>query len=415
MLKRIRVTQLRLGMHLQRLDEGWLDHGRWRSEILLTDPAELEQLRASDAESCWIDLSKGLDVDSEPAPAPGPLPGPASMPLRPFLAPPPPRGGSPLADEIERACGLVLQARHSMLELLGQARAGRPPDASACRPLVDAIADSVHRHPDAFIGLARLKRHDDYFCMHPVAVCALMVSLARQMGQDEELVRAAGLAGLLHDVGKAAMPEALLNKPGKLTEEEFGIMRTHPLRGYELLRAGGSASDIALDVCLHHHEKVDGSGYPHGLGGDQISPMAKMAAVCDVYDAITSNRPYKNGRDPAASIRKMAEWRRGQFDDAVFQAFVKGVGIYPVGSLVRMHSARLAVVVEQNPESLVAPVVKVFFSTRSQQPVTPELLDLGSAGCSDRIVGREPNGMWHFTHLDTLWAGAAALQRLGRA
>ena len=140
-----------------------------------------------------------------------------------------------------------------------------------------------------------------------------------------------------------------------------------------------------------------------------------MGAVCDVYDAITSNRPYKAGWDPAESVSKMAEWTQGgQFDPIVFQAFVKSLGIYPNGSLVRMTSGRLAVVMEQNPHTLVAPRVKVFFSTKSQMPIPPEVLDLSHSGCNDRIVARESNKVWKFPHLDELWAGADTLRKLGK-
>jgi hypothetical protein len=180
-----------------------------------------------------------------------------------------------------------------------------------------------------------------------------------------------------------------------------------------MLAQSGQDNPMVLDVCLHHHEKTDGSGYPHRLKSGQISLPARMGAVCDVYDAITSNRPYKQGWDPAESIGKMAEWRHGHFDEEVFQAFVRSLGIYPVGSLVRMRSGRLAVVVEQNPASLTAPTVKVFFSTRSQLPITPALIDLARPGCSERIVGRESNRDWKFTHLDELWAGPEALRQMG--
>ena len=162
---------------------------------------------------------------------------------------------------------------------------------------------------------------------------------------------------------------------------------------------------VVLDVCLHHHEKVDGSGYPHGLKDQEISLFAKMGAVCDVYDAITSNRPYKSGWDPAESLRKMAEWASGHFDPRVFQAFVKSMGIYPVGSLVRLSSGRIGVVIEQGPGSLTTPLVKVFFSTKSGMRILPEVLDLSQGSVSDKIVGREDPAKWRFPDLNELWSG----------
>jgi HD-GYP domain-containing protein (c-di-GMP phosphodiesterase class II) len=290
--------------------------------------------------------------------------------------------------------------------MFNEARLGRAVDVSACLTLVNDISESVHRNPGALVSLARLKTQDDYSYMHSVAVCALMVALGRQLGLDEDECREAGMAGLLHDIGKAVIPTTVLNKPGKLDDGEFEIIKTHPVRGHELLKAGGNASDAALDVCLHHHEKFDGSGYPHRLAGEAIHLLARMGAVCDVYDAITSDRPYKAGWDPAESVSRMAQWS-GHFDPAVFKAFVASVGIYPVGSLVVLESKRVAVVVEQRAGALTKPVVKAFFSQRSKMPIPPVVIDLSAPGCSDRISARQDTTDWNEREVAIRWAGEA--------
>ncbi|HOE42732.1 MAG TPA: HD-GYP domain-containing protein, partial [Rhodoferax sp.] len=203
----------------------------------------------------------------------------------------------------------------------------------------------------------------------------------------------------------------VLNKPGKLTQAEFEIMKTHPTEGYKMLMASTGVEPMSLDVVLHHHEKMDGSGYPECFKGDQISLHGKMAAVCDVYDAITSNRPYKSGWDPAESLRKMAEWANGHFDPKIFQAFVKSMGIYPVGSLVRLTSGRIGVVTEQSKRSLTTPLIKVFFSTKSNMRIVPVMLDLSHPSATERIQQREDPNKWNFPDINELWSG---LSHLGR-
>ncbi|MES2932473.1 MAG: HD-GYP domain-containing protein, partial [Pseudomonadota bacterium] len=249
---------------------------------------------------------------------------------------------------------------------------GNALNTARAHSLVEEISSSVMRNPDALISLARLKNKDDYTYMHSVAVCALMIALARKMKLDANQTRDAGLAGLLHDVGKMMVSQSILDKPGKLTDDEFVAIKEHPVEGHKILSGAPGVSDAALDVCLHHHERFDGTGYPHQLQGEAISLFARMGAVCDVYDAITSNRAYKAGWEPSESLRRMAEWD-GHFDPAVFQAFVKCIGIYPTGALVKLKTGRVGVVIEQSENSLLTPKVKVFFSVKSNAYIPPEV------------------------------------------
>ncbi|WP_042427891.1 HD-GYP domain-containing protein [Comamonas granuli] len=420
MLKRIHVEDLTLGMYLHEFCGSWMDHPFWRTKFVLNDPKDLERIRATSVREVWIDTDRGKDVArGRPALSPeeveeriqtdfGQL---ADLPpfkvTEPEQPPPPQRDLRPTSTqaELQRAARICNQSKVAVMSMFQEARMGKAVDAEAASGLVQDIADSVARNPGALISLARLKTADEYTYMHSVAVCALMVALARQIGLNDTQTRTAGLAGLLHDLGKAAIPLAVLNKPGKLTDAEFTLVKSHPLEGWKMLREGQGAEPAVLDACLHHHEKMDGSGYPDRLGADKLSTIARMAAICDVYDAITSDRPYKRGWDPAESIRRMADWTRGHFDPRLFQAFVKGIGIYPVGSLVRLESGRIGVVLEQNSASLVTPKVRVFFSTKSGLRFPPEAINLAAPGCNDRIVAREDPEKWRFPDLHTLWSG----------
>ncbi|MCE5363984.1 HD-GYP domain-containing protein [Pseudomonas anguilliseptica] len=405
MLKCIAVADVRVGMFIHEFCGAWMDHPFWKSKFLLKTEKDLQRIQASSIGELWIDVSKGLDVavgtvsvTAEEAAAE------AEANLLAAVQSPPVSLAVSMEEEVTRAAKLCARSKEAVISMFTDARMGQALQFEQAGELVEEISDSVLRHPNALISLARLKNADEYTYMHSVAVCALMIALARQLGLNEAQVREAGLAGLLHDIGKMAIPSAVLNKPGKLTDSEFATVRDHPEAGSRMLIESKQVSALVLDVCLHHHEKMDGSGYPHRLEGEQISLYARMGAVCDVYDAITSNRPYKQGWDPAESIRKMAEWK-GHFDPVVFQAFVKTVGIYPVGSLVRLESGRIGVVIEQQAKSLLAPRVKVFFSAKSKTPIPQEVLDLSKLVDRDKIVSRESAEEWGFRNVDELWTG----------
>ncbi|MDO8448795.1 MAG: HD-GYP domain-containing protein [Rhodoferax sp.] len=406
MLKRISVHQLTLGMHLREFCGSWMEHPFFRSSFVLTDEADIVAILDSSIKEVWIDCDKGVDVASgEAVVSEFESETRVEEELTPIANEQRQVAPVSAAQEMDRAATICRRSKQAVISMFEEARMGNTVKVGDAKLLVEEIADSVSRNPSALISLARLKTADDYTYLHSVAVCAMMVALAKQLGLDETQTRAAGLAGLLHDLGKAVMPMDVLNKPGKLTDAEFRIIKSHPVEGHKMLLGGVNVDPAAIEVCLYHHEKMDGSGYPDGLKGDQISLWARMGAVCDVYDAITSDRPYKSGWDPAESLRRMAEWTKGHFDPKVFQAFVKAMGIYPVGSLVRLNSGRIGVVMEQTVKSLTVPRVKVFFSTRTDMRILPEIIDLSLSSCRDRIASREDPGRWHFSDLNELWSG----------
>jgi len=407
MLKKIAVKDLRLGMHLHELCGSWMEHPFWRTKFTLKDPNDIRLIIDSGISEVWIDVKLGLDVeqgiDAPATETKEEVNAAVDKVLIQSAARDQPVKQVSMAEEVKRAAKICAKSKEAVVSMFQEVRMGKAISAEAANELVDEISSSVMRNPGALISLARLKTADDYTYMHSVAVCALMVSLARQLKLDEKQIRDAGMSGLLHDLGKAMIPMEILNKPGKLTDEEFDLIKTHPAEGHRLLVEGGTVGEIPLDVCLHHHEKVDGRGYPHQLKDEQISLFAKMGAVCDVYDAITSNRPYKAGWDPAESIRKMTEWCNGHFDAKVFQSFIKSIGIYPVGSLVRLSSGRLAVVTEQSEKSLLTPNVKVFFSTKANAYIQPEVIHLSRPGTTEKIVSREDAATWGIKNLDQFW------------
>jgi HD-GYP domain-containing protein (c-di-GMP phosphodiesterase class II) len=396
MRKKIHVKDVKLGMYLDEVCGSWMEHPFWKKSFKLADPKDINTLQTCGIQEIWIDTDKGLDIDAS---ATGKSEDEAKQHIDEELKQVASKTSktfskSSIQEELVKARAIHNKASTAVTSMFQEARMGKAIQLEEVGALVDDINQSITRNPEAFLSLSRLKNKDNYTYLHSVAVCALMIALGKQMGMEEHLIKDLGMAGLLHDVGKMMIPDEVLNKPGKLTDDEFITVQNHPMRGWEILKGSAGVCDMALDVCLHHHEKMNGKGYPDKLAGEQISLFARMGAVCDVYDAITSVRCYKSGWEPAEAIRKMAEWQEGHFDIKVFHAFVKTIGIYPSGTLVKLKSTRLAVVIEQSSSSLITPIVKIFFSTKSNSPVIPEIVDLSTT--SDSIVSAEDPINWGF-------------------
>ena len=419
MLKKIRPDQVRKGMYVAKIEGPWLQHGFWRGAFPVRGEDQLRALNEPGVEAVWIDTARGEDLEPPASPAAdsvasAPPPdariqliddisvdaAPAPQALATERDPQPAAAPGPrlaLREELSRARRVFLRSKPMLENMFAQARLGRSVDTAGAHELLEEISESLRDNPWALLSVVRIKRADDYTYLHSAAVGALMVALARQLGLDREQTRIAGLAGMLHDIGKAAIPHEVLNKPEALTEAEFAIIQTHPRRGHDLLRRAGDVDATAVDVCLHHHERLDGTGYPDGLAGEQISRLCRMATICDIYDAVTSNRPYKAGWDPAESLQRMARWAPAHIDQEIFHHFVKAIGIYPVGSFVRLDSGLLGVVVDQTHGELLRPKVRAVYCTRKRDFLQPVLLDLAGQARDERIAGLERPERWGIT------------------
>ncbi len=396
MLKKIKVNDIRLGMYIQEVCGSWMDNPFWINSFKLTEEKDLNTLKNCGVDEIWIDTSLGMDVDpgvtallqnEEELKVENELNKIEQSPQKNTVL-------APFQVELIAAKKIHSKTKEVVASLFSDVRMGNALKLDNALSLVDEINQSIVRNSSALVSLTRLKNADDYTYLHSVAVCVLMMALGRQLGLKDEVLKQAGIAGLLHDIGKVFIPSEVLNKPGKLTDEEFNLVKAHPLKGWRFLKDSNEVNDLTLDVCRHHHERVDGMGYPDKLSGEALTLFARMGAVCDVYDAITSDRCYKKGWEPAESIRKMAEWKNGHFDEVIFHAFVKAVGIYPTGTLLKLKSGRLGVVTDQTKNSLLKPIVTVFFSTLSNARIVQEIIDLSKS--PDSITNIENPLQWGF-------------------
>jgi HD-GYP domain-containing protein (c-di-GMP phosphodiesterase class II) len=231
-----------------------------------------------------------------------------------------------------------------------------------------------------------------------------MIAFARGLGLDRQIIKEIAVGALLHDVGKARVPDEILNKPAKLTDAEFEKMKSHVVQSIIILQNTPGISRIALDVAGQHHERYDGTGYPNKLKGDEISLYGQMGAIVDVYDALTSERVYKKGMPPTEALSKLLEWSKHHFEPELVRKFIKAVGIYPTGSLVRLESGRLGIVMEQTPDKMLQPKLLVIFNAKSNLHIKPETLDLAHPASRDKITGHESFETWGIDLMK--WFGA---------
>jgi len=392
-IKKIQIAQLRPGMYIHDVNCSWLDHSFVTNSFAVRDDKLVQEVRATGVREVYIDTKRGDDVADAPTEAE--VRKEIEVRMQEIAEEAPEEiGPVPLAAEFERAKRLHSEASRIVRNIVQDIRLGKQIEMEQVEPVVENMVDSIFRNQDALLPLGRLKDHDNYTFQHSVSVCALLVAFGRGLKLERPMIKELAIGGLLHDVGKAQVPDEILNKPAKLTDAEFTKMKSHVVQSIIILQNTPGISQIALDVAGQHHERFDGSGYPNKLKGDEISVYGRMGAIVDIYDAITSDRVYHKGMPPPAALGRLLEWSSYHLDPVLVKAYVKSLGIYPSGSLVRLHSGRLGVVVEQNADNMMKPRVNVMYHAKLKHYLKPEILDLAKPNCPDKITGHEDFAAW---------------------
>lgn len=375
MIRRISVSQLQVGMYVADLHCSWLNHRFWRNRFLVREQETIRRIAASGIREVSIDTTQGLDIAS-PAMAQARI----NEIERKFLSLAERIKSRPvpisLGEERRRATRLLNEANHTVLDLMELARMGAAVEAGRLEPIVHKMIESVRRNPDALVPLARLKQRDHYAGEHAVSTSALIVALGLHLGVPEAEVERLALGALVKDVGELALDSHLTSKPGALSAGEQKLMQSHVEESLSVLDAPARLDETTVAVILEHHERFDGSGYPYRRVGEEISLAGRMAAIVDSYDAMISDRPYRRALSPAAALRQVFEQAGLKFDPALVASFVHTLGVYPVGTLVRLESGHLAVVEEQNHGQPLSPIVRVIFHCGRRQYVQPVEVDL---------------------------------------
>lgn len=392
-LKRIGLEQLELGMFVHKLEGGWFDHPFWRAKFLIEDRERLDQLKSSRLSGVVIDVSQGKDVtcskQAEVLSHSVAVTAEASRIKgirtrtkheKDFVR------ATTFEEEIHAAQAIATKAKHRLHSTFVAARLGKAINVKAVEPVVVDILASVRRNRHAFSGLMRCKLKNEVMFYHALSVSALMVSLASHMKLSRQDIHNCGLAGLLLDIGANYLPQDPAPANGDFRNLDRKIWQQHPVLGHRGLMNSDDLPQAVLDACLQHHECFDGSGYPHGLIGDQIALIARMAAICDTFDFLLTKTNTVAALDPAAAIEHMNAMK-GAFDPNILRQFTESVGLYPVGSFVELNSAKLAMVIDEDRRDYAKPVVLVFYCLNARERIPPCRLQLAQNDLQEEIIG----------------------------
>jgi len=365
-LKTITIDELLPGMYVHKIS-AQSGKVKMKSQGRVTRQAVVDTLKRRGVTSVTIDLSKAFEPTSELPEHPRPQTPTPAVPVKP-------EEKLTFQQEVVRAERLHRKGKEIQKQLLSAVRQGEKFDEKIPREFTRAMIASIDRNPDALVCMTKIREKDDYLLEHSLNVAIILAHFARFLEMPDQAVEELAYSGFLHDIGKIRVPDEILHKPGKLNDMEMNIMRDHVYYGVRFLESMGMASHITQTVG-EHHERLDGYGYPNGSRGDEISREGRMLAIVDMYDALTADRCYKAGMPGQKALQILLNDSPEKLDRELVQRFIKCMGVYPVGSLVKLSNERIAMVVRQS-DSPLTPLVKVFYSLRGNHFLEPKDINL---------------------------------------
>lgn len=374
-LKEFVISELKPGMYISQVLE---QSGRLkiRTQGLVSTDNAIENLSKQGVIRVLVDLSKSKLEKAEPVQAETPEQEPKNQPNVEQVA---------FDKEINKASSLYQQAKQIQSKAFDNMKANAPIDTDSIKGAANGLIESVFRNQDALACMTRMRVKDEYLMEHSINVAIIMTIFAKHLKLDLEIIQELTTGAMLMDLGMIAIPSTILNKKAKLSDEERATVEQHVNMGHKVLSKAKGVAPVSLEIVQDHHECVDGSGYPNGKNNEQLSLYAKMAKIVDCYDAITADRSYQSAKTPVSAFKILRSESGTSFDQELVNEFIKCMGIHPVGTLVKMKSNKLGIVIKSNPVNPISPSVNVFYSIGNKCYIEPKIIDLAQPGCNDEI------------------------------
>ncbi|TDJ66651.1 MAG: HD-GYP domain-containing protein [Proteobacteria bacterium] len=371
---KIAANQVAKGMYVANLDRPWGETPFPFQGFVVEKESELRGLLTY-CSHVFIDVEKGISPSSSDLGKPAPLPAntpPAPLPKPSVIY----EKETPIEYELKIAKEVRDAVCGKVIEFMDEIRSGKTPNISSIKQAMSQMEQSILRNPDAFMGLRQLKKKDAYSYMHCIDCSALSVAFGRQLGLPAEQIHDLAMGALLFDIGKTKIPEKLLKKPGKLTEEEFSTVKMHVEFSLGIVDADKSTTPQMRAMIATHHERFNGTGYPKQLRGGQIPLHGRIAAIVDFYDAVTSERPYSPAMSPHDAIKYLYKFRNTHYQDELIEQFIQTIGAYPIGTLVQLSTGEVAIVIEQNQVRRLFPKIIVILDQNQKSLDHPPIRDM---------------------------------------